>query len=89
MSTGQHYLLSNMAAWLGDKGSSDIPTNNSTNLFITNFKVDSEVDFNTFDKAFKEFHVRGYSSKSDVSKVTSESQTNPKGNITDKQGVFL
>lgn len=78
-----------MAAWLGDKGSSDIPTNNSTNLFRTNFKGDSELNFNSFDKAFKEFHVRGYRSNSDESKVTSENQTNPKGTITDKQGVFL
>lgn len=78
-----------MAAWLGDKGSSDIPTHSSTNSLITNFKVDSEVNFNSFDKAFKEFHVRWSRSKSDVSEVTSESQTNPKDSITDKQGVFL
>ncbi|XP_026328523.1 uncharacterized protein LOC113236594 isoform X2 [Hyposmocoma kahamanoa] len=78
-----------MAAWLGDKGSSDIPTNNSTNLFITNFKINSELNFNSFDKAFKEFHVRGYSSKSDENKVTSENQTIPKGSFTDKHEVFL
>lgn len=74
-----------MAAWVGDKGSNDIPTN----LSRPNFKVDSELNFNSFDKAFKEFHVRECKSESDESIVTSESQTNPKGSITDKQGVFL
>lgn len=78
-----------MAAWLGDKGHSDFPKNNSTNLFLSNFKVDSELNFNSFDKAFKEFHARGYRSKSDDSEVTSENQANPKGSFTDKQGVLL
>lgn len=89
MSTGQHYVLSNMAAWLGDKGSSKIPTNNSTNSLITNFKDNSEQNFSSFDNAFKEFRARELRSKLNESKVTSESQTNPKDSITDKQGVFL
>lgn len=78
-----------MAAWLGDRGSSDIPINNSTNLSVTNFKVDSALNFNSFDKAFKEFQVRGLRSKTAESKVTSGSQTHPKDSITDKQGKLL